>query len=247
MQAEKLIRELPKGIIRWYDFQKGCRALLVTDGEEGHEMLSEVLCEAGMEVECVSAARLVKEKENNNTSIKEIATDRATSERIPATYDYIIMIGGLEHSKSPVGLLRSLHSLLSPGGRFLLGTDNRLGIRYFCGDRDLFTDRNFDGVENFAKVGPTVWGCINGLSYARAEISKMLETAGFKHHRFYSVLPGLDRPQALYAEDYLPEEELDVRIIPQYRSPETVFLEEERLYTSLIENGMFHAMAVLPM
>ena len=111
MQAEKLIRELPKGIIRWYDFQKGCRALLVTDGEEGHEMLSEVLCKAGMEVECVSAARLVKEKENNNTSIKEIATDRATSERIPATYDYIIMIGGLEHSKSPVGLLRSLHSL----------------------------------------------------------------------------------------------------------------------------------------
>ena len=51
MQAEKLIRELPKGIIRWYDFQKGCRALLVTDGEEGHEMLSEVLCKAGMEVE----------------------------------------------------------------------------------------------------------------------------------------------------------------------------------------------------
>ena len=56
-------------------------------------------------------------------------------------------------------------------------------------------------------------------------------------------MPELSRPQALYAEDYLPEEELDVRIIPQYHSPDTIFLEEERLYTTLIQNGLFHAMA----
>ena len=41
-------------------------------------------------------------------------------------------------------------------------------------------------------------------------------------------------PQLIYAEDYLPEEELDVRYFPSYRSPDTVFLEEERIYSSLM-------------
>ena len=247
-QTKKLIRELPKGLIRWYEFQKKGKVLLVGDEGEERKGLSETLLECEVKAREITPAELLMV---NKISTNRISDGQKLDGKLPnenvikefGTYDYVIMIGGLECSKNPVGLLRALYNCLNSGGRFLLGTDNRLGIRYFCGDRDLFTDRNFDGVENYAKVGPTEWGWISGRSYARAEILKMLEKAGFKHHRFYSVLPVLDRPQALYAEDYLPEEELDVRIIPQYRSPETVFLEEERLYTSLIENGMFHAMA----
>lgn len=236
MQAEKLIRELPKGLIRWYDFRKGKRALLIKDGTGSHEVFWEVLSECGLEVSSITCTQLVEQMEQEQQTVKE--NDKSTD-----IFDYIIMIGGLERSKDPVRILRSFHCCLNPGGRLLLGTDNRLGIRYFCGDRDPFTERNFDGIENYVRVGKTEWERMSGRSYARAEIVGMLEAAGFKYHRFYSVLPGLDRPQALYAEDYLPEEELDVRIFPQYRSPETVFLEEERLYTTLIENGMFHAMA----
>ena len=54
--------------------------------------------------------------------------------------------------------------------KLLLGTDNRLGVRYFCGDRDPFTERNFDGVENYLCVNPEDMKQLKGRAYAKAEL-----------------------------------------------------------------------------
>ena len=225
MQTEELIRELPKGLIKWYEFHVGGRALYVTGGIEACESLSEALEECGLIVDTVDIASMTE------------------SFSAHGEYDYIVIVGALERSKNPESVLRTLRNMLSPTGRLLLGADNRLGIRYFCGDRDLFTGRSLDSIENYARINMADREQLGGRAYARAELIEMLENAGFTRHRFYSVLPTLERPQVLYAEDYLPEEELEVRIFPQYHYPDTVFLEEERLYTTLIQNGLFHAMA----
>ncbi len=227
VQAEDLIRELPKGLIKWYEFRKGGRALFVMGGTDPGGILAEAMAESGLKTDCVAWKDI--EEGNGPAAGKD--------------YEYIVMAGVLERSRHPVKLLRGLRELLSPDGRLLLGTDNRLGIRYFCGDRDVFTERNFDGIENYTGVSAAKRERMGGRAYAKAEIIHMLEASGFEQYRFYSVLPGLVRPQALYAEDYLPEEELDVRIVPQYDNPDTIFLQEERLYTTLIQNGLFHIMA----
>lgn len=228
MQAEKLTRELPKGLIKWYAFRKDSRALFVRGGIESCEVLAEALEESGLKVDSISLEEL---------------TNREDDEGIICEYEYIVLAGALERSKEPECVLRKLRCMLSPTGRLLIGADNRLGLRYFCGDRDVFTERNFDSIENYKRVSAYDRGKMKGRAYSKAELVRMLETAGLSEYRFYSVLPGLARPQALYAEDYLPEEELDVRIAPQYYHPETVFIEEEGLYTTLIQNGMFHSMA----
>ena len=226
-RTEKLIRELPKGLLKWYPFHENSRTLFVADRTEQGEVLLEALAEYDMEVDCKSPNEIVL----------------GDSLEAEIRYEYIVLVGVLERRKDPEALLAALRDRLTPRGRLLLGIDNRLGIRYFCGDRDVFTERNFDSIENYARINMSDMEMMGGRAYARAEIVQMLEAAGFRWHRFYSVLPQLERPQALYAEDYIPEEELDVRICPQYYSPDTVFLEEGRLYTTLLQNGLFHAMA----
>lgn len=230
MQTKEVIRELPKGLIKWYEFHKNTNTLYVAGGTESDDPLQEALEESGLNVHVVSIQYL-----------DEAARGQEWNQNI--VYDYIIMVGALERSHNPVVALCFLKKKLSAQGRLLIGTDNRLGIRYFCGDRDIFTERNFDSIENYVRANVTDGKQLAGHSYARAELQHMLKKAGFLQYRFYSVLPQLERPQVIFAEDYLPEEELEVRIIPQYHCPDTVFLEEERLYTTLIQNGLFHTMA----
>jgi len=237
MEANELIHELPKGLIKWYEFHRGSKALFITGGilkkeaaqqEIQEEIFAEALEETGLVVSCMDADQILV-RENGLLHEKE--------------YDYILLVGVLECCKEPERLLVSLKRMLKDSGRLLAGTDNRLGVRYFCGDRDAFTGRNFDGIENYYQVSESGSKDITKRAYSREEIRGMLDKAGLTEYRFYSVMPELAMPQLIYAEDYLPKEELDVRYFPSYRSPDTVFLEEERLYTSLIQNGLFHGMA----
>jgi len=224
MDADKIIRDFPKGIINWYPFKSGARVLIVAEQDD---CLKELFAEQCREVMCILATELLE---------KGVGF---TEER----FDYIIAIRVLEYMKQPADLLNVFRSVLAENGKLLLGVENRLGLRYFCGDRDPFTERNFDGVENYKRVKEQDRKQLLGRNYSKHEIEQFLDGTGFTDRRFYSVLPGLSMPQLIYAEDYLPTEELGGRYFPRYHHPETVFLEEEYLYTDLIQNGMFHQMA----
>lgn len=229
MTADELIHEFSKGLLKWYHFRAGGSALYVSAETPMDCSIAEALSECGLEVSVVSAKEWVARRELSGMH-----------------YDYAVAADALisdPHKEYAQELLRLLRGCLKESGCLFICTDNRLGIRYFCGDQDPFTGRNFDGVENYKRVRPEDQEGQAGRLYARAELEELLENAGFSNRRFYSVFPGIVRPQILVAEDYMPAEELAVRLFPQYNNPNTVFLEEENLYTSLIQNGMFHAMA----
>ena len=135
--------------------------------------------------------------------------------------------------------------MLCNSGHLLLGMNNRLGIRYFCGDRDIYTHRNFDGIENYRRAYSKVTDTFHGRMYDFAEIRSMLYEAGWFDDDMvsYSVYSGLDYPQYIFSAGFVPNEDLINRIRPKYGYPDAVFLEEERLYAGLMDNGMFHQMA----
>lgn len=224
-KAKELIRELPKGTLIWYPFEKGAKALCVDGGDFRME---ELLREKGLKVTVTSAEELLTE---------------GISDRTAGTYDYVAGIGVIERCAEPAKLLCRMRKALKTGGRLLLGTDNRLGLRYFCGDHEDHTGRIFDGLENYQRENPQGVGSSNERSYAAAELESFLSEAGLENFKRYSVFPNLRYPQMLLAKDYYPKENLELRIIPRYVHKESVFLKEECLYGQFVENRTLHEFA----
>lgn len=223
-KGDRLVFELPKALIGWYPFRQG-NAMLITD---------ENLCDHDR------AYREVLEETGLNPVL---CSDPLGEGNVSGQYDYIVAVGKLEKCREPEKLLSALKEQLKPKGILLLGTDNRLAARYFCGDRDAFTGRSFDGVENYIRINEADRENLSGRSYSKKEIVDFLKTAGFSKFNSFSVFPALAEPQQFYAEDYLPNEAMESRADTYYSNPETIFLEETRLYATLIENGLFHVMA----
>lgn len=224
-EESRIVREIAKGLFRWYEFREESRVLYIGKPEDG---LAELFRERGLSVVCREPLESMDEA--------WVAENRGC-------FHYVVAVGKLEEEENPVNCLRVWRELLSPDGRLLLGMNNRLGLRYFCGDRDPYTDRNFDGIENYRDGAPGTGRKWNGRCYSRHEIKGMLAESGCRSVKLYSVLPDLDHPQLIYREDVLPNEELANRLFPMYHDNRTVFLREECLYGDLAENGMFHAMA----
>lgn len=227
--VSSIIRRVQAGILSWYGFRDD-QSVLYVGGEE--EPVYEYL------------TRLQGERKIKVVTRISPASS-ADFHKLEQKYDYAISIASLEKVKAADAIIRRMSEALCPGGHLLLGMNNRLGIRYFCGDRDSYTQRNFDGIENYRRAYAKATDTFHGRMYDFAEIRAMLQKAGWADDDVvsYSVYSGLDYPQYLFSEGFVPNEDLINRIRPKYGYPDTVFLEEERLYAGLMENGLFHRMA----
>lgn len=223
VDKQSLIRDFSKGALVWYNFRQNSRILYIYSRQADEAILE--LLESKGKVENCSVEQLLNNQNVGNA------------------YDYIVGIDVIEESRYPQKLLNICHGLLKPDGRLVIGTENRYAIKYICGDRDPYTNHNFDGIENYRRLSDVDRDSIAGRCYSMAELKLMLLQAGFDNDKFYSVMPSLRETQLVYAEGYEPVEELAMRYFPLYNYPDSVFLEEQYLYTDLIKNGMFHKMA----
>ena len=221
--TQSLIKDFSKGAFVWYNFRPDSSILYIYN-QNADEAVLELLESKGRVAVC-SAEKLLS---------KQYGCE---------AYDYIVGIDIIEESRESLRLLKLCHALLKKDGRMLIGAENRYAVRYMCGDRDPYTNHNFDGIENYRRLSDADWDSIAGRCYSMSELKLMLSQAGFENDKFYSVMPSLQETQLVYAEGYEPVEELAMRYFPLYNYPDSVFLEEQYLYTDLIKNGMFHKMA----
>lgn len=223
IQADELIKKIKSGLLSWYEFIPNASVLYIgNEGDEYHTYLME---------------------QDVTVMVKDISRLHILSPEEKENYDYIVCIELWEQLESPCQFFSSCSHLLNSRGILLLGMNNRYGLRYFCGDRDPYTRRVFDGVEGYKRVYTRKDEAFAGRCYSKSEISNLIEHAGFLKSCFFSVLPDLSNPSMIFSEHYLPNEDMSNRLFPTYNYPSSVFMEEECLYEGIIENGMFHSMA----
>ncbi len=225
-RTEELLQGIPKALLNWYDFQHGSRILYIGKKDSYAEVLEKYAIQL-LYADCKDLKK------------------RIWQERYEGYFDYAVCVELLEKEEEPELLFAVIQKLLRPEGIFLAGMNNRLGLRYFCGDQDPYTCRSFDGIEDYRRAYTKKEDRFQGRMYDRQQLTSMLLQAGWKADgiRFFSVLTDLRNPSFLYAQDSLPNEDLSNRVFSTYNHPDTVFLDEEPLYQSMIENGMFHQMA----
>lgn len=160
-------------------------------------------------------------------------------------YDYIVIYCAdrflMDIEKSNI----DIRNLLKSKGHLLLACNNRLALKNFVGDADPYSNGSFDGIENYCNYTEKDLCGFEGRCYAKNEIEMGIKKMGFLtgQYRGYSIYPGLDMPQLIYAWDYLPNEDMESRYTPLYNDAGRIFVNETKISDSLIQNGMFHAMA----
>ena len=126
MHTDEIIKDLPKVLINWYDFETNAEVLFISGGKPECEVLFDAMKEKGI--------ALVK-------------ADAMQLHTISGKFDYIVAAGIIERNEMPKELLIRLKSLLKVSGKLLIGAENRLAIRYFCGDQDSFSGHVLDGIQ----------------------------------------------------------------------------------------------------
>jgi SAM-dependent methyltransferase len=104
-----------------------------------------------------------------------------------------------------IEFLRHARNLLAPGGRFVLGIENRLGLKYLLGAPD-----DHIGPPNIAVYDATLasekWLKQSGqplrsFTFTRAELAGLLAAAGFRESSFFAALPDYKLPELILPLD----------------------------------------------
>lgn len=241
------LSEVRKGLLNWYGFEPGCRVLEI-EAEFG--ALTGLLCDLCGQVavsesnpyRAACIAKRFEARENLDVYAGHVFDIFLLKEQ--EKFDYIIINGILERQGNgdpnpevyAAYLRRIRDTFLRPGGRFLIAAENRLGLRYFCGERDRFTGRPFDSINNYP-FGSGARG------FTRKELKNIIERAGMNSLRFYYPLPDHRVPQIIFSQDYVNQTLIEERLSTYSVWRDTQVVWERALYKDVVENQAFEFMA----
>lgn len=215
-----------QGLFGWYDFSS--EGSLLELGA-GFGRLTELFCRRCGRVTAVEEDALRAEglclRCGENDRITVVQEDwREYVQSLQEKFDCIVLAGGLEKVSGafsfgglsgPAGMVKCLLGLLQPGGRLLLAIDNRLGLRYFCGEPERHTGRPFAGINNQqVQEGRRL--------FSRQELLAIVRQAGAGAVKCYYPLPDWRMPQLVYTDEYLPEDNLNERLLVYHPQNKTL-------------------------
>ena len=152
-----------------------------------------------------------------------------TSPASDSRYDCIVAVDRIETESDVPAFLRDMSSRLADDGVFLLVFRNRFGIKYLCGGVDEYSGPSLTSLQPVGS-GPRL--------YAKNEVSAFLGKAGFAPPRFYYLMPDADFIQAVYTDDFLPNDSIRDRVFPFDLHSSPLIAWEGDLYDDLVRERL---------
>ncbi len=231
-----------ESLLAWYDFLPHAEVLEVA---AGFGALTGLLCRRAGHVtvteRSVFRAEIIAKRYHYIENLDIYAGDLLDL-KFNKKFDYIVLAGILElqGDGSPellpyIKYLEKVKKLLKPCGKILISVDNRLGLKYFCGEKFQYSGKSFSALNaEFMS---------RGYNFSKAELVTILKEAKLNFYKFYYPLPDYRFPQIIYSEKFLPTESIGERLKPYYLNKEGLILSEKNLYKDIIENHIFECMA----
>lgn len=227
-----------ESILNWYDFNENSNTLEIGCG---YGAITGLLCDRCKTVTCVESKTYIAEalvKRYKNRTNLEVYAGNVLDMHFDIKFDYIVMLGVLEYQgngskgKDPyIEFIRRIKELLNDNGKMLIAAENRYGIRYFCGEREPFSNIPFYGINRYPN------GC-DAYAFDRRELADIIKESGLQY-KFYYPVPDYKHTQMIFSDEYLPKSSLRERIVPYYRDKSTLVALEKDLYDDLVANDVF--------
>ena len=232
-----------RNLLSWYTFPKDARVLEIG---AGMGPFTRMLCEKCGHVTSLDMsllrAQIIAERCRDKENL-EIIVGRLEDVVFTEQYDYVIVIGVLEHvgrytdSLLPYSeFLNRIKSLLTPCGKLLLAIENKLGLKYWCGEVEDHTGIPFESINHYSSARHV-------RTFDREELAMLLKDSNFLYQKFYYPLPDYKLPRVLYSDAYIPKSNIHSCILPlhysqyfQVHSP--LVADEQMLYETIIRNGV---------
>lgn len=235
LEVVLVLSEIRKNIVNWYPF-KADSNILELGGNLGE--ITGQLCEKANRVvtieESIEKAKAIAKRHEEKENL-EIIVGNIQDIVLEEKFDYIIINGMLEQaplsikSETPfITFLEIAASYLKEDGKLLMATDNKFGIRYWNGKKDL------DGTYEYRNLG-TKRRKNQAQLFSEKNLDNMLKQAKINHNKFYYIFPDYKMPNLIYSKEYDISKEDISRNFTCYEEDELVSFVENDVLRELIK------------
>ena len=235
LEISRYLSDIPNGLFAWYPFENTADILLV--GGQFGAFLGTISrrCKNVVVVEKDGyRAHFTKKRFCNVKNINVLTSDILEyQKRAAQSFDYIIwavdesidFLSKNDYEKYFIAMKR----LLTTDGKILAIIPNRIGIRFFCGERDGKSGLSFEGItDNFSAI----------YRFSRNELLSFLEDLSFNCIKLYYPLPDYRNVQLIYTDEYQPREEIIERIKVYVARNYERILSERKLFEIFAHNNV---------
>ncbi len=190
-------------LLAWYPFKEGAEILEIGGGVGA---LTGLLCKRAKKVYTVekkqNRAEIIKKRFENIQNL-EVIHDNYMNLPYRKKFDYIVIHDIFGYVKKYIGaenpyqhFFAHLMEMLKDEGIILLATENRLGIKYFSGAIEDYSNKFFVGLDNFDGYDVI-------YTPTKRELEMMIEKCGLCHYKFYYPFPDNIFPTEIFTDDSL--------------------------------------------